>query len=368
MNRRRFIHRSAAVSLIASTMMSVGYAASNDTVPNNETKDWQHYRVTTQVDIPATHEAVQLWLPLPDTRLGDYQRAQTPHWKVSADGKAKLILVKPYNALVLHVSWPAKAAQHSITMTQSISTRDRHIDLQTPPANPVKLSAQEMALYLQPTRYLPTDGIVAKTANQIIQGRGENNIDRAKMIYDWVVANTQRDPKTLGCGDGNVKQMLDSGNLSGKCADINALFVALARSVGIPARDAYGVRLGKSSMGFNSLGKDGDITKAQHCRAEFYMEGYGWIPVDPADVRKVMLEEQAGGLPFSDPKVQKANKWMFGGWEMNWMAYNHAHDLKLPGDAEQAAYLMYPQAQIGEQKLDGLKPDTFKYSISSVKR
>lgn len=362
MNRRRFLRLSAAVPFIASALMGVSHANAA-----NETKDWNHYRVTTQVDIPATNEAVQLWLPLPATRLGDYQRAQTPHWKVSDDGKAKLMLIKPYNTLVLHVTWPTTANQHSVTMTQSVSTRNRHIDLKTPPANPVKLTAEEMALYLQPTRYLPTDGIVAKTANKIIQGRGDNNIDRAKMIYDWVVANTQRDPKTQGCGDGNVKQMLDSGNLSGKCADINALFVALARSVGIPARDAYGVRLGKSDMGFNSLGKDGDITKAQHCRAEFYMEGYGWIPVDPADVRKVMLEEQAGGLPFSDPKVQKANDWMFGGWEMNWMAYNHAHDLKLPGTQDQAAYLMYPQAQVGDKKLDSLKPDTFKYSINSVK-
>ena len=54
--------------------------------------------------------------------------------------------------------------------------------------------------------------------------------------------------------------------------------------------DIYGVRVADSAE-YKSLGKGGDITKAQHCRAEVYIGGYGWLPVDPADVRKVVLEE-----------------------------------------------------------------------------
>ena len=37
----------------------------------------------------------------------------------------------------------------------------------------------------------------------------------------------------------------------------------------------------KSARGYKSLGKAGDVTKAQHCRAEFYAQGMGWFPVDP---------------------------------------------------------------------------------------
>ena len=37
--------------------------------------------------------------------------------------------------------------------------------------------------------------------------------------------------------------MLETGNLSGKCADLNALYVGLCRAVGVPARDVYGVRV-----------------------------------------------------------------------------------------------------------------------------
>ena len=51
----------------------------------------------------------------------------------------------------------------------------------------------------------------------------------------------------------------------------------------------------RASEHFKSLGRSGDVTAAQHCRAEVYVDGFGWIPVDPADVRKVVLEEEPGG-------------------------------------------------------------------------
>ena len=52
--------------------------------------------------------------------------------------------------------------------------------------------------------------------------------------------NTFRDPKVKGCGLGDVKTMLETRYLGGKCADLNALYVGLARAAGLPARDVYG--------------------------------------------------------------------------------------------------------------------------------
>ena len=144
--------------------------------------------------------------------------------------------------------------------------------------------------------------------------------------------------------------MLESKDLGGKCADLNALYVGLARAAGLPARDVYGIRIAKSELGYKSLGASSEnITKAQHCRAEVYIGSYGWVPVDPADVRKVVLEEPPGNRPLDDEMVKKARARLFGSWEMNWMAYNFAHDVALPGSTgAPVGFLMYPQAETSD--------------------
>jgi transglutaminase-like putative cysteine protease len=161
--------------------------------------------------------------------------------------------------------------------------------------------------------------------------------------------------------------MLESGNLGGKCADLNALFVGLARAIGIPARDVYGVRVVASQWGYKSLGAgSSDITRAQHCRAEFYNPAFGWVPVDPADVRKVVLEEPPGNLSVGDDKVRLARAKLFGAWEMNWLAYNRAQEVRLPSSSgETIGFLMYPQCETASGRKDSLDPEHFKYQISA---
>jgi hypothetical protein len=97
-----------------------------------------------------------------------------------------------------------------------------------------------------------------------------------------------------------------------------------------------------------------------------YLNSYGWVPVDPADVRKVVLEEPPGNRPLDDEMVKKARARLFGSWEMNWMAYNFAHDVALPGSSRPSvAFLMYPQAETSDGRIDSLDPDSFKYEITS---
>jgi transglutaminase-like putative cysteine protease len=156
--------------------------------------------------------------------------------------------------------------------------------------------------------------------------------------------------------------MLETGYLGGKCADISSLMVGLCRAVGIPAREIYGVRVADSRH-FKSLGRSGDITKAQHCRAEVYLEPQGWVPVDPADVRKVVLEEN---IPVDSDKVKALRERLFGNWEMNWVGFNYARDFTLPGQQEgPIGFLMYPYAETTHGRKDSLDPDTFSYRITS---
>lgn len=218
--------------------------------------------------------------------------------------------------------------------------------------------------FRQPSKLIRTDGIVATTAKEIVADK-QSDFGQAKAIYEWIVDKTFRDPQVKGCGIGDITAMLKSGYLGGKCADLNALFVGLARAVGLPARDVYGIRCAASNE-FKSLGKADDVTSAQHCRAEVYLMGYGWTPVDPADVRKVVLEENAPGAPLSldDPKVQKARKKLFGSWEMNWAPYNYAHDVRLPNaTGPELNFFLYPQAETAQGRKDSLDPKHFIYTI-----
>ena len=70
----------------------------------------------------------------------------------------------------------------------------------------------------------------------------------------------------------------------------------------------------------------------------------------PRTCGKVALEEPPGNRPVDDEMVKKARARLFGSWEMNWMAYNFASDVALPGSAEAPVqFLIYPQAETAER-------------------
>jgi len=300
---------------------------------------------------------------VPTFAAADWQRPGNVTWTGNAK-IAERVRDPLYGAEMLRVEWAADQQSPLIEVTAQVQTQDRSVVPGQGSAPP--LSDAERKLNLAATELLPTGGLVKETAEDIVKGK-KDDVAKARALYEWVVENTFRNPKTLGCGVGDITTMIKTGNLNGKCADLNALYVGLARSVGLPARDVYGIRVVPSQLGFKALGAGSEnVTKAQHCRAEVWLSGSGWTPVDPADVRKVVLEEPPGNLPMISPKVLAARKALFGAWEGNWVAFNDAHDVKLPGSNEPAiAFLMYPQAENKAGFLDSLDPDKFKYRITA---
>jgi transglutaminase-like putative cysteine protease len=355
MNRRAFVKTTALASLASGFATVPGASAGGDR--------WRAFEVTTRVEILNPAGLTRAWVPLPLTEDTNYHKTLGRTWTGNA-ANAKAFRDPRYGAGRVVAEWPMGTSGPTLEVVTRIATRDRQVNLLSAPATGAAEDPAVLRKYLEASDLIRTDGIVRETAHEITT-TAKTDAEKALALYEWIVDNTFRDPKVKGCGLGDIQTMLETKNHGGKCADLNALFVGFARSLGIPARDVYGIRVADSAD-FKSLGRSGDITKAQHCRAEFYLAEHGWIPVDPADVRKVVLEEKPGGLPLDDPQVRKARAKLFGAWEMNWMAYNYAHDVKLPGSpGAPVAFLMYPQAETGDSRRDSLDPEQFRYTIKS---
>lgn len=358
MNRRDFL-RSATVVSASLALPKAARLFASSAAPHG----WRTFELTTRVEVLTSSGATRVWLPAALLGETPYQRTLANRFSAES-GAAKLVESKADGLGIVAAEFPA-GVKPVLTLISRIATRDHGVDLSAP-AKPPKADPAELRYYLRATKLLPTDAIVKATADEITRG-AQSDIEKARAIYEWIVENTFRDPKTRGCGVGDIRFMLESKDLGGKCADLNALYVGLARAAGLPARDVYGIRIAKSELGYKSLGTASEnVTKAQHCRAEVHLAAYGWVPVDPADVRKVALEEPPGNRPLDDDMVKKARARLFGSWEMNWMAFNFAHDVALPGSSgAPVGFLMYPQAETANGRLDSLDPDNFKYEITS---
>ncbi len=360
MNRRDFVAAAVAAPL---ALAPAARALAQDRTFAPAPGRWRTFEVVARLDIAQAAGATQAWVPVPSVRSA-WQQPSEPTWRGNMR-EATLVADPVYGAGMVHARWDDGVAAPSVEVACRVRTQDRAVDWGR--RGTAAGDRAELALALRATELMPLDGIVGRTADEATRGK-RTDVDKARAIYDWVVANTHREPTVRGCGVGDIRAMLETGNLSGKCADINALFVGLCRAAGLPARDVYGIRVARSAFGYRELGAGSDdVTKAQHCRAEVWLDGYGWVAMDPADVGKVMRMEAPQWL--KDPRhplVAPVNAALFGGWEGNWMAYNVAHDVALPGSRfAKVGFLMYPQAETRGERVDSLDPETFRYRISA---
>jgi transglutaminase-like putative cysteine protease len=359
MKRRDFL-RSAGIVSAGLAFPKAEYLFARD----DSSGSWRTFEITTRVEVLKPSGTTRIWVPAALLNPTPFQNTLSNKFDAEG-GTAKLFKEEKADSLgIITAEYPA-GVKPVLTVTSRIETRNIGFDLSAPSKAP-KANRADLQYFTRGTNLLPTDGIVKETATQITSG-ATTDVEKARAIYEWIVENTFRDPKTRGCGTGDIRFMLETKDLGGKCADLNALYVGLARASGLPARDAYGIRVAKSELGYKSLGASSEkITKSQHCRAEVYLRQYGWVPVDPADVRKVVLEEPPGNRPLDDDMVKKARARLFGSWEMNWIAYNFANDVALPGSSgKPLGFLMYPQGETDAGRIDSLDADAFKYEITS---
>ncbi len=268
MNRRDFLRSVGAVSASA--------AFADDAIPGS----WRTFEVTTRVEVLKPSGTTRVWLPAALAIETPFQKTLSNTFNADG-GTARMVEGKADGLGIMTAEFPA-GVKPVVTLTSRVATKNYAVDLSRP-GNAPQTDRAELEYFSRPTKLLPTDGIVKTTATEITSG-AKTDLEKARAIYEWIVDNTFRNPKTRGCGVGNIRFMLESKDLGGKCADLNALYVGLARAAGLPARDVYGIRIAKSDLGYKSLGTSSEnITKAQHCRAEVYI---GELRLGPSGSRR----------------------------------------------------------------------------------
>jgi transglutaminase-like putative cysteine protease len=358
-DRRRLLAGAAGLTLAPLAPIALAQERRFEPAPGQ----WRTFEITTTLDLKGVQGAAQAWVPVPSID-SEYQRSHETTFSGNARA-TRITADSRYGARMVHAEFAEGTSAPTLVVTSRFETQNRAVDWSR------KVAAKEdpatLRAWTAATELMPIDGIVRDTARSAI-GNARTDVDKVQRIYDWVVANTYREPKVRGCGVGDIKAMLETGNLGGKCGDINALFVGLCRSAGVPARDVYGIRLVPSAFGYKELsGNPANLKGAQHCRAEVFLKDHGWVAMDPADVGKVMRLETADWIKdVAHPVVAPVKKALFGGWEGNWLAYNVAHDVALPGSkGPKLGFFMYPQSESAAGRVDPLAPDDFKYTITA---
>ncbi len=120
--------------------------------------------------------------------------------------------------------------------------------------------SQLYTLYTRHEPYVETDNFT--TIAKDIVGDEADFLDQARLVYDWIIDNIEYEHnRPPGSGAWYAYQ-----NRKGDCQHFHSLFIALVRSLGIPARHNTGFELSKPGNG--------------HVWAEFYLQDIGWILVD----------------------------------------------------------------------------------------
>ena len=220
-------------------------------------RDRDRFEFLYRVELPDITDAARMWLPLPAT-----DRFQTVEAKfISVPGKRKILTEQAYGNQVLFLE-----------LAQSDSGKIVEIRFQVERQEKAVYAAQipVPGRYSDPNPKSPPAGAAdfREIAKKVVEGK-KGDLVRARALYDHVIDRMRYMKYGSGWGQGDAVYACLS--LTGNCSDFHSYFIALARSVGIPARFAVGVSI-------PSARNEGGIA-GYHCWAEFLADGKWW-PVD----------------------------------------------------------------------------------------
>jgi transglutaminase-like putative cysteine protease len=279
-----------------------------------------HYGFTVK-NIP-TGKKIRIWIPA--AQLDAYQVAAIV--SVKGDLPLKKTRESRYSNEILYAETAGTArSELHFDVDYEVMRRERVALGAAPHVTAAPLSQQERQDDLQPDALVPITGLPADLAAKVTQGKTQP-LDRARAIYDYVFTTMRYDKTGEGWGRGDVLYACDAKK--GNCTDFHSLFIAMARSQGIPARFEIGFPLPPDKHSAEIAG--------YHCWADFYIDGKGWIPVDISEAWK----------------HPEKRDYFFGSHDVNRVQFSMGRDLRLnpAQEGKPRNYFVYPYVEVDGQE------------------
>jgi hypothetical protein len=127
--------------------------------------------------------------------------------------------------------------------------------------------AELYKVYTKSTPLIPASNINIITLVRKIIGKEKNPYLNAQHIYNYLL-NTLTPVESQEITTTDLLTVLNDEKPTGDSSIYSLLFCAFARSAGIPARPVAGYLVTT------------DLSSYEHYWAEFYIEHFGWVPVD----------------------------------------------------------------------------------------
>jgi len=150
---------------------------------------------------------------------------------------------------------------------------------------PLSLRQEATALaaaHTQNSVFIPSDSQKIKSVVNSIARNEQNPYTKAKAVYDWILANMHISAAPLS--SDNIEDALDKRQSDPYTTAL--LYTSMIRAAGIPCIPIAGVYIDRSGQTF------------RHYWAEFWVDGFGWLPVDPA--------MGSGAVYDSSPAIQES--------------------------------------------------------------
>jgi transglutaminase-like putative cysteine protease len=309
-----------ALFLVKSDLISAGTQTQSETRPAKVREvEFTYYTDFTGLN-PKAHR-VEAWIPLP--REDRFQHVSG--LRIDSPARVELIDQPTGGNRVAHLSTTVPpSGSIPVTIRFKVRRLEESADMEKARANIPEPTGGPFASYLRPDRLVPIDGQIRLVSAKVGDPDG-SSYEQARAIYDYVIANMSYDKSGTGWGRGDAIYACDVKR--GNCTDFHSLFIAIARSRGIPARFTIGFPLGAPSAG---------KIPGYHCWAEFYAGGQ-WVPVDASEAWK-------------HPQLRQ---YYFGHLDAERVAFTMGRDLVLypRQSGEPVNFLIYPYVEIDGEPL-----------------